>query len=202
MLSSSTRVVLLQCVTASRMIRKRGPSRTTMRQLNQLLRSFRNTSLFRPFRMYQIRRSVVDVFQPGELLYRRYRRGDVKNGMLLPSALGFPKKGNNTGPSVTRSSFSRPEDARWSDKRRIVGAGVYQFPISCLPARSRCSDTAREFTFFPKHVPLWNNYAHSEVWCDSFPRRNAGYVLPTELVKKELRAQIQKSHRIAIQAEM
>jgi hypothetical protein len=152
--------------------------------------------------MYRRGRSAVDLFQPDESLYHRYRRDDVKNGMLLPSALRFPKKDDNTGQSVNRSFFSRPEDTRWTDKQRTAGAGVYQFPVSCLPAKSRCPDTAREFTFFPKHVPLWNNYAHSEIWCDTLPRRNAGYVLPTELVKKELRALIQKNHRIAIQAEM
>jgi hypothetical protein len=134
-------------------------------------------------------------------LYHRYRRDDVKDGALLPSALKFPKKSDDSGQSVNRSLFCRPEDTLWTDKNRKTGVGVYEFPVSCLPDRLRCTATGREFCFFPKHVPLWNNYAHSEIWCDNFPRSNSRYVLPTELVKKELRAQIQKNHRIAVQVE-
>jgi hypothetical protein len=48
--------------------------------------------------MYRRGRSLVDLFQPGEHLYHRYLRNDLKNGMLLPSALRFPKKNDNTGP--------------------------------------------------------------------------------------------------------
>jgi hypothetical protein len=154
--------------------------------------------------MYRRGRPVDTYFKPNEHAYRRYfkRDYDVASGVLLPSALGFPKKSDlTTGSSVNRSSLSRSQDATWTDKKRLPDAGVYQFPLSCLPAEARCPNTGRQFTFFPKHVPLWNNYAHTEIWCDSLPRKNAVFVLPTEEVKKELRARIQKNHRIAIQAK-
>jgi hypothetical protein len=119
----------------------------------------------------------------------------------LPSALQFPKKGQNTGHSVNRSLFSRPEDALWNEEERLKGLGVFAFPASTVQDEATCSDTGRRFAFFPKHVPLKRNYAHSEVWCDHIPRQNAEYVLPTRLVQKELRAKIQKNSRIVIQAE-
>jgi hypothetical protein len=134
----------------------------------------------------------VNDFAPGELLYRRYRASDVKDNILLPSALKFPNRGQNTGQSVNRSRFSRPADALWTETERLDGLGVFQFPVSCLPNELICSNTGRRFTFFPKHVPVKKNYAHSEIWCDEIPSLNSGYVLPTEVVKKALRANIQK----------
>jgi hypothetical protein len=152
--------------------------------------------------MYRRGRPVVDAFRPDEHLYRRHRRVQTKNGVILPSALQFPEKGEDTGQSVNRSAFSRPIDVLWTKTKRLDGWGVYQFPVSCLPQGAVCSETRRQFTFFPKHVPLYNNYAHSEIWCDELPKKNAGYVLPTKLVKKELRAMIQKHSQIVIPAEI
>jgi hypothetical protein len=153
--------------------------------------------------MYRRGRPVDEYFKPNEHVYRRYFKNDydLVRGVLLPSALRFPKKDDlTTGSSVNRSSLSRAEDALWTNKQRLPDAGVYQFPLACLPAEEECPKTGRRFTFFPKHVPLWNNYAHTEIWCDSLPRANAAYVLPTEEVKKVVRAMIQKNHRIAIRA--
>jgi hypothetical protein len=151
--------------------------------------------------MYRRWRPVVNDFPTHELLYRRYRRSDAVDGTLLPSAIQFPKKGENTGQSVNRSAFSKPEDARWAEAERLDAWGVFQIPVSCLPRQATCGDTGRQFTFFPKHVPLNKNYAHSEIWCDEVPSSNAGYALPTGLVKKEFRAMIQKHSRIIIAAE-
>jgi hypothetical protein len=143
----------------------------------------------------------VQDFAGHESLYRRFRRADAQNGIILPSALKFPNKGENSGQSVNRSLFSRPVDALWTEKERLSGWGVFEFPVAALPNALVCASTARNFTFFPKHVPLQRNYAHSEIWCDELPRKNAEYVHPTSLVKKELRARIQKESRIAIHPE-
>ena len=168
-----------------------------------MLRFRRFLSIFplRPFRLYRRWRPVVSEFQATEDLYRRYRRVDICEGRIMPSALQFPKKAENTGPSVNRSSFSRPEDTLWNETGRQNGLGVFAFSVSTLPDELTCPDTRRRFTFFAKHVPLIKNYAHSEVWCDHVPRRDEGYVLPTRLVQKELRAKIQKNSRIVIPAE-
>lgn len=152
--------------------------------------------------MYRRWRPVISDFRAEERLYRRHRREDIVDGVILPSALPFPKKEENTGQSVNRSAYSRPEDALWSPTKRLDGMGVFEFPVSCLPLELTCPNTARCFTFWPKHVPLGKNYSHSEVWSDELPRRNTGYVLPTKLVCKELRATIQKNSRIVIRAEV
>lgn len=163
---------------------------------------FRHIFPLRPFRMYRRGRPIVDAFQPDERLYRRHRREHVQSGVILPSALQFPKQGEKTGQSVNRSGFSRPQDALWSENERLNGWGVFQFPASCLPIQLICSNTDRRFTFFPRHVPLARNYAHSEVWCDEIPARRSGYMVPTKIVRKELRAIIQKHSTIIIEAEV
>lgn len=163
---------------------------------------FRNIFPLRPLRLYRRGRPPVPNFAGDESLYRRFRRADSQNGVILPSALKFPSKGENTGQSVNRSRFSQPADALWTEKERMNGLGVFEFPVAELPNILVCPTTARSFTFFPKHVPLNRNYAHSEIWCDALPRLNAEYVHPTSLVKKELRARIQKHSRIAIQPEI
>jgi hypothetical protein len=168
--------------------------------VTQIFSFLRNIFPLRPLRMYRRWRPVVHGFQADELLYRRHRREDALNGVILPAALAFPKKNENTGQSVNRSAYSRPEDALWGPTKRLDGMGVFEFPVSCLPEELVCPTTARQFTFWPKHVPLGNNYAHAEIWSDELPRRNAGYVLPTKLVCKELRARIQKSSRLVINA--
>lgn len=152
--------------------------------------------------MYRWGRATVEDFQNDEQMYRRFSLRDMSNGVILPSALKFPKKGENTGQSANRSRFSMPQDALWTQTTKLNGWGVYGFPVACLPKESVCSQTRRRFTFFPKHVPLGNNYAHSEVWCNELPRRNSGYTLPTEIVKKEFRATIQKYSQTVIAARV
>lgn len=152
--------------------------------------------------MYRRWRPVVSGFQADEFLYRRHRREDAPNGIILPAALAFPKKNENTGQSVNRSGYSKPEDALWGPTKKLNGMGVFEFPVSCIPGELVCPTTTRRFAFKPKHVPLGNNYAHSEIWSDELPGTSADYALPTKLVCKELRAIIQKNSRIVIQAEL
>jgi hypothetical protein len=154
--------------------------------------------------MYRRDRPAVEEFRPTEQLYRRYRREELVNGMIVAAALKFPQPGAASGQSVNRSRFSRAKDALWfpDEDTRYDGWGVFQFPVACLPAELVCNDTHRQFTFFPKHVPLTKNYAHSEVWCDTLPRSNSEYVRPTSLVRKELRAIISQNIKVVRKAKM
>ena len=144
----------------------------------------------RPRRMYRNGRPIVDDFLPAERLYRRFKRNELVNGTLVAAALSFPNTGEDTGQSVNRSRFSRPQDVLWKDEEetRYEGCGVVRFSVSCLPEELICSQTKLRYTFFPRHRPLQRNYAHSEIWCDTLPPSNSRYVKPTSLVRKELRA--------------
>lgn len=162
--------------------------------------SFRAIFRLRPFRMYRRWRPVVILFKQDETLYRRHRRMDVANGVILPSALPSPRPTETSGPSVNRSQFSRAEDTLWTHTERLDGLGVFEFPVSCLPREVVCGSTAKRFFFMPKHVPLTKNYAHAEIWCDHAPRPDGKFVAPTKLVWKEVRATIQKNSRIVLTA--
>lgn len=91
----------------------------------------------------------------------------------------------------------------WDDRERYhKGWGVYDFPVEALPTESTCPITGRAYTFFPKHEPLDNNYAHTEIWCDDLPRTSSPPTEPTKAVKKELRAIISQSITIRIEAQV
>lgn len=144
----------------------------------------------------------MDRFGRDEVLFRRFRKNQLVNGELTPAALQFPKTAAEGGHSVNRSRFSEPEDVLWVGQDRVEGFGIFQFAVSVIPPDVTCPDTHARYAFFPKHVPLEDNYAHSEIWCDHMPRENAGYVIPSNRVKKELRAKISKYSQIIRQAEI
>jgi hypothetical protein len=150
--------------------------------------------------MYRWSRRVVNQFAGDEQLFRRYRRSDLVNGQIVSAALRFPKTAENTGPSVNRSRFGRPEDALWDESRRYNGWGVFAFPVSCLPEELRASDYS--CTVFPKHIPLPKNYAHTEIWSDLLPDRTATYVCPPPNIRKELRAIISQNAHVIIGAQI
>src|SRR5437588_8766789 len=101
---------------------RRGLSRLMLSpKMRLLFRIFQNIFPLRPFRMYRRGRAVVSTFRADELLYRRHRRNQTLNGQILPSALQFPSKGDNTGHSVNRSLFSQPKDVLWTDTKRLDG---------------------------------------------------------------------------------
>ena len=149
-------------------------------------------------RMARRGRPVVEHFAPDEVLYRRFAKGQFANGLLVPAAFKFPEKDQNTGQSVNRGLFSQAEDALWQGGVPS-DLGVLQFPVSCLPGNLECPDTHRHFRFFPKHVPLEDNYAHSEIWCDDIPAGDGHYVVPTKLVKKALKTIIAQNSRVSIE---
>ena len=160
--------------------------------------------LFRlePLGMYRRWRPVISDFRAEERLYRRHRREDIVDGVILPSALPFPKKEENTGQSVNRSAYSRPEDALWSPTKRLDGMGVFEFPVSCRKQELTCPNTARCFTFRAQACAPRKKLLSFGGLVRRTPWRNTGYVLPTKLARKELRATIQKNSRIVIRAEV
>ncbi len=149
--------------------------------------------------MFRRGRAVVPNFKPSEQLYRRFRRQDIVNGELTPAALRFPAQ---TGHSVNRSRFSRPEDVLWVEANKLEGFGIFQIAVAVIPGELVCRETGRRFTFFPKHAPHEDNYAHSEIWCDNIPPQNAGCVVPTKIVKKEFKARISRNLQVIKAAEI
>lgn len=144
--------------------------------------------------MFQRDRQVVPDFDELECLYLRYGAGAFLEGQLAPGSIRFPKT------SVNRASLSEPEDALFAEDGRYNGWGVVQFRVSDLPSRIE-QDHGPAYVFFMRHVPLSDNYSHSEIWSDQDPS-TGDYREPSKTVKFEFRIKlVQRIRREQIQIE-
>ncbi len=103
--------------------------------------------------MYRQGRPEDPVFAPDEWLYMRAAREHIDTGRLLPAAISF------TEQSVNRSKYSEPE---WVLIPRYHHCGIGAFLVRDIPA-NLASPASVSYAFRPVHVPLEDNYAHSEV---------------------------------------
>ncbi len=105
-----------------------------------------------------------DCFLRDESLYIRIDKVDILGGKITPhySCLHPPSQ------SVNRGKYSKPEWvllARYP-KYLTSGYGVLLMGDIPAPIQSSVSDTKHKFRI--RHVPLPDNYAHSEIWSYSY----------------------------------
>lgn len=131
-------------------------------------------------------------FEPAEKLFRRYKSEHYVGGEF--SNIGLPF---STPPSTNRQKYSLPEDVLFSETGQFLSWGVLSFMVQDLP--SHFSVEQMSYIFFPKHAPLENNYAHSEVWCDRLPRTGT-HVVPSKQAKKLFRAYLSQRVSVVIEA--
>jgi len=121
-----------------------------------------------PWRMHRWWRRADPGFSERELLYMRFVDKGHSEGQVAPAdyaAFLFAENSRFPNQSVMRQRYARPLDVLLPHDR---GAGVMAFPVSCLPQRleakaPKAKDLGALFSFCPFHVPIWANYAHSEV---------------------------------------
>jgi hypothetical protein len=136
-----------------------------------------------PERLRRSGRPEDQAFGPDELLYRRYLQEHWVNGQFTGLGFRFPRQ------SVNRQRYSEPEDVLFLEDGTFDDEwGVLEFAVRDIPPRLP-EQGFPGFVFFPKHVPLEMNFAHSELWCDH-EQRTGGYVEPGTTVKKFLRAKL------------
>jgi hypothetical protein len=139
----------------------------------------------RPDRMYRRDRPVVPHFDSHELLYLRFGLDDFVDGQLVTAALRIP------GQSVNRGSFSSPEDVLFHPEGDYNGLGAVEFKVEDIPV-TVVGEQDSTFMFFMQHVPLEENYSHSEVWSDKppgtgdcrKPSRSVGLKFKAELCRR------------------
>jgi hypothetical protein len=145
--------------------------------------------------MYRQGRAPVPDFDPGELLYLRYKCEHWVDGQLDPAGLHLPRT------SVNRSRFSEPEDALFSEAGKYNGLGVVRFWVSEIPPRIE-QQHGPAYVFFMTHVPDEENYSHSEIWSDHEPREG-GCREPSKTAKMRFRVvlcQRIRQDRVCIEA--
>lgn len=143
----------------------------------------------RPDRMRRNGRPEDQAFEASEKLFRRYNRAHYMNGQFSNTGFSFASP-----QSVNRQKYSEPSDVLFSETDEFANWGVLSFKVEDLPT-SFPSENPR-YSFSPRHVPMEDNYAHSEVWCDSVPPRGA-YVKPSKPMKKLFRAVL--SQRVVVE---
>lgn len=146
----------------------------------------------RPDRMFRNGRPEDQDFALVEKLFRRYLQAHFIGQVFSPLGFQFHEE---SGQSVNRQKYGPPEDVLFSEDARYAGCGVLSFEVRDLPASFPPEEP--RYTFFPRHLPQEDNYAHSEVWCDRLPQQTGGYVVPSSTVKKKLRAQLSHYHRLS-----
>jgi hypothetical protein len=139
--------------------------------------------------MHRSGRPEDQAFEATEKLFRRYTRAHYINGQF--SNTGFAL---DSPQSVNREKYSELTDVLFSEADEFLNWGVLSFKVEDLPS-SFPSDDPR-YTFFPKHIPMEDNFAHSEVWCDKVPRTGS-YVKPSKSARKLFRALL--SQRVVVE---
>jgi hypothetical protein len=143
-----------------------------------------------PGHMLRNGRAEDQVFDQHELLYRRYMSDHLHDNKIIDASFGFP------GTSVNRSKYSQPEDALLSDGGQFDGCGVLEFAVKSIPALL-VDGVGVRFVCFPRHVPLDDNYSHSEIWCEREERRGVP-ANPSSATKKKFRAMLSQHVRVRI----
>lgn len=146
-----------------------------------------------PDRLKRNGRAEDQAFEPGERLFRRYKREHYVERQFSNLGFAFPRQ------SINRSKYSEPADVLFSLTDAFQGWGVLVFTVEHLPPEFPIEEPA--YTFFACHVPEEDNYSHTEVWCDRLPR-TGNYTVPTRPVRKLFRTWLSQRVGIEIEAQI
>lgn len=131
-------------------------------------------------------------FMAAEKLFRRYRQEHYVDGTLSGVALRLREP-----LSLNREKYSEAEDVLFSPIDEFAGWGVFSVRVQDIPVV--LPDEGPQYRFAPKHVPLDENYSHSEIWCDRM-EPTGRYVEPNPSVRKLFRTIISQRATREIQA--
>src|SRR5436309_8641364 len=124
-------------------------------------------------------RGVDSSYRPSDRLYRRCVKEDIEGDRLLAARIRYDDN------SVNWSRYSKPWDVIFD----YQGQGIARWLVRELPKRipeNLPPGTKVELhDFMPSHVPLCDNYSHSEIWV----YRNGIRIqrLSSSLAKKQFR---------------
>lgn len=147
----------------------------------------------RPARMRRNGRPVDPIFEGSEKLFRRYTSKHIVSGSFTGLGLSF-----RNAPSVNRHKYSKAKDVLFSESDEFANWGVVSFEVREIP--SPLPPQNPRYHLAPKHVPLEDNYAHSEIHCQGIPP--GGYLEPSPAVRKLLRATLGQRIRVEIESRI
>lgn len=133
--------------------------------------------------MFRNGREVVPEFDQEELLYLRYSAIHFVDEKLTPEAIR-----SDLNQSVNRGEFSEPADALFHERGSYNGLGVIGFKVGILPEKIEPLDFPA-YAFKVNHVPIEDNYSHSELFSDQIPATGRHRV-PGRIVKMQFKLKI------------
>ena len=134
--------------------------------------------------MFQGDRQVVPGFEGIEPLFLRYRAEDFLTDHLAEHSIRSQMK-----QSVNRGLFSEPADVLFDEEGKYNGLGVVGFRVDDITCTVKPAE-GHPYNFFMKHIPLSNNYAHSEIWSDQDPPTIAMFKRPSKTALLEFRIRL------------
>jgi len=139
-------------------------------------------------------RGVDNDFRAHHWLYRRCVKEDVQGDQLLPARISYDDA------SVNWSKYSWPWDVIFDHPGQGVARWVVDDLPHDLPENPPPKTNVEMHDFRPKHVPLDENYSHSEiqVYRSGQPLQR----LSSNLVKKEYRTIMGERSLVLIQPQV
>jgi hypothetical protein len=132
-----------------------------------------------PERLKRNGRAADQEFAAAEKLFRRYTKLHYVDGQFTGIGLNL-----ESPPSTNREKYSEPADVLFSPTNQYAGWGVLSLAVQDITI-TLPTDQAR-YSFSPKHMPLEDNYAHAEIWCD-LTEPTGQHVEPSPGVRKLFR---------------
>ena len=137
------------------------------------------------------------VFAGNEQLFRRFNSGHYVGGMLMPAALSFPRQ------SFVRSKYAVPTDVldpACANGRDYAAWGILAIAVEDIPSEVR-AENCPSFEFWPKHEPIEECYAHTELWCNRTGQNHGVYKEPPTTIKTSFRALMSQRLRVVKQSD-
>jgi hypothetical protein len=125
-------------------------------------------------------RGVDNSFRSKDRLYRRCVNEDIEGDRLLIARIGY----NDT--SVNWSKYSRPWDVIFDYQGHGIARWLVRELPRGIPENPPPGTKVELHDFAPSHVPLCENYSHSEIWVYRSGVRIRQ--LSSSLAKKQFRA--------------
>jgi len=139
-------------------------------------------------------RPIDPEFLPAEKLFRRYQRTHIVDGVFTGVGLSF-----GDAPSVNRGKYSEAGDVLFSETGEFAGWGALSWQVQQIPTSLPEPPAQHRFTIGPRHVPLEDNYAHSEIHCARV--NTEAYCEPDKGIRKILRATLGQRATIEVEAQ-
>lgn len=147
-----------------------------------------------PERLRRNGRVADQEFTQAEKLFRRYLKNHLVNGQFSGIGLSF-----DDPPSLNREKYSECRDVLISPEIDFAAQGYGVLSLRVHDATMALPADQPMYSFQPRHVPIDENFAHSEIWCDRV-EPTGNHVIPNKGTRKLARTVLGQKAIVEIEA--